>query len=85
MDIHLPGLNGLEMVQRIRANLTWKRIPVIAITTLAISDDRDRCLTTGLQDYISKPFNAEELATVLAKYTHRHSYSSKSASSSSTR
>jgi PAS domain S-box-containing protein len=73
MDIHLPGLDGLEMTQCIRSNPKWKGIPVVAITAFAMPDDRDRCLAAGLQDYVSKPFNYEELATVIEKYTTRKS------------
>ncbi|MBW4519496.1 MAG: PAS domain S-box protein [Scytolyngbya sp. HA4215-MV1] len=69
LDIQLPGMDGFEIAYQIRANPAWQEIPIIAITALAMAGDRERCLAAGLHDYISKPLNYEELATVLTKYT----------------
>lgn len=69
MDIHLPGLDGLEVTRRIKANPAWRHIPVIATTALVMAGDRDRCLAAGMQDYLSKPLNHEKLVAVLARYT----------------
>lgn len=69
MDIHLPGTDGLEITRKIRENPDWEDIPVVAITAFARSQDRDRCLDAGMQDYISKPINSAELVSVLGKYT----------------
>jgi|GEM_PF-817027 len=71
LDIQLPGLDGFEIIRRIRANPVWCKIPVVATTALAMVGDRDRCLAAGMQDYISKPIDYDILATILAKYT-RH-------------
>ncbi|MGB3238631.1 MAG: PAS domain S-box protein [Geitlerinemataceae cyanobacterium] len=68
MDIQLPGLDGLEVTRRIKAHPTWKSIPVVATTALVMVGDRERCLQAGVDDYLSKPVNCEQLAAVLAKH-----------------
>jgi CheY-like chemotaxis protein len=69
MDIHLPGMDGLEITRRIRQTPDWTELPIVATTALARSRDRDRCLNAGMQDYISKPINSAEFVSILAKYT----------------
>lgn len=68
LDIQLPEMDGFEVANRVRANANWQAIPIIATTALAMAGDRDRCLAAGLQDYISKPINYEELASLLKQY-----------------
>lgn len=69
LDIHLPDVDGFEVSRRLREQPKWQQIPIIATTALAMVGDRDRCLAAGMQDYISKPLNYEELAELLSKYT----------------
>lgn len=69
MDVHLPGMDGLEVTRRIREYPGLKDLPIVATTALARQRDRDRCLKAGMQDYLSKPINSAELVSVLAKYT----------------
>lgn len=69
LDIHLPGLDGFEVTRRVRAHPSLHHIPIIATTALAMVGDRDRCLAAGMQGYISKPIDYEELADLLAQYT----------------
>jgi two-component system sensor histidine kinase/response regulator len=59
-------MDGFEATRRIRAN--HSEIPIIAITADAMPADRDRCLTEGMNDYISKPVDLKRLAEVLAKW-----------------
>jgi PAS domain S-box-containing protein len=68
MDIQLPGVDGLEVTRRIKAHPTWKSIPVVATTALVMVGDRERCLKAGVDDYLSKPVNCEQLAAVLARH-----------------
>lgn len=57
MDIHLPGENGLELTRQIKA--IEPSVPVIAYTAYAMPGDREKCLRTGCEEYISKPINVE--------------------------
>jgi CheY-like chemotaxis protein/HPt (histidine-containing phosphotransfer) domain-containing protein len=70
MDVEMPRLTGLEAVKEIRRQEedTGGHIPVIAMTAHAMKGDRDRCLSAGMDDYISKPIDAEALATALVRW-----------------
>lgn len=64
MDIQLPGMNGLEIVRRIRSIERAKqqsKTPIVAVTAFAMAGDRERCLQVGMDDYLTKPFLPEEL------------------------
>jgi signal transduction histidine kinase/ActR/RegA family two-component response regulator len=64
LDVHMPVMDGKEAIRRIRASgQPWSDIPVIALTADAMSGDRERYLDIGMDDYISKPIDARELAT----------------------
>ncbi len=64
LDVHMPVMDGKEAIKRIRASdQPWKDIPVIALTADAMSGDRERYIGMGMNDYISKPIDARELAT----------------------
>ena len=63
LDIQMPGIDGIEVIQRMRAhsNPAIASIPVIAITALAMPGDRERCLAAGANGYMSKPVRLQEL------------------------
>ncbi len=68
MDIQMPDLDGLEATSAIRLHekeCASVHIPIIAMTAHAMSGDRERCLESGMDGYISKPINVSELAQVI--------------------
>lgn len=65
MDIQMPELDGLSATQQIRANPRTASIPIIAITALAMSGDREKCLAAGVSYYMTKPVNLKKLATII--------------------
>jgi CheY-like chemotaxis protein len=71
LDIGLPGMDGLEVVARIKANPRLRRIPVIALTASAMRGDRERFLAAGCDDYLSKPIRAMELIQKVARHYPR--------------
>lgn len=70
MDMQMPNLDGLEATQRIQSansNVKNPQIPIIAMTANAMQGDRERCLQVGMNDYVSKPINIDDLQAVLKK------------------
>lgn len=67
-DVHMPEINGLELVRFIKADARLKSIPVIVMSTESDEADRLRGLSLGADDYLAKPFTAKELRRLIAKY-----------------
>ena len=61
LDISLPGMDGNEILNRIRADEKLRRLPVIALTAHAMSGDREKYLAAGFNDYITKPIVDETI------------------------
>ncbi len=68
MDIQMPNMDGLEATRRIRLNPETKRLPIIALTALAMPGDRERCIAAGANDYLSKPISLKDLTRTITKY-----------------
>jgi CheY-like chemotaxis protein len=69
MDVHMPNMGGFEATQRIRERELaqgMRRVPIIALTALAMSGDREKCLQSGMDGYLTKPISAADLFTALA-------------------
>jgi PAS domain S-box-containing protein len=71
MDVQMPGMDGLEATRAIREieKLSGRHIPIIAMTAHALKGDRDRCISAGMDDYVSKPIRTSELFAALQKCT----------------
>lgn len=61
LDISLPGMDGNEILARIRADARLRALPVIALTAHAMSGDREKYLASGFNDYITKPIVDETI------------------------
>ena len=69
MDVMMPEMDGLEATRTIRSNIEEVAQPVIiAVTANALKGDRELCIDAGMNDYISKPINTNELKALLVKY-----------------
>ena len=65
MDIQMPVLDGLAAIQEIRADSAMKAVPIIALTALAMTGDRERCLSAGATEYLSKPVSLKALSELM--------------------
>ena len=67
MDLHMPGIDGLEAARRIRAAEaeTNQRTPIIALTANAFAEDREACLSAGMDGFLVKPLDREQLVGIL--------------------
>jgi len=69
MDCQMPIMDGYETTQIIRQNPAWKLLPIIAITANVMQGDRDDCLASGMNDYITKPYNRGDLNEIIQRWT----------------
>ena len=74
MDLHMPGMDGFAATARIRElHMEAARLPIIALTANALSEDRQACLDAGMDDYLSKPVSHGALAATLSNWAGRYS------------
>ncbi|MDP1580228.1 MAG: response regulator, partial [Candidatus Didemnitutus sp.] len=69
MDLQMPEMDGLTATQEIRRLIPRQQQPrIIALTANAVQGDRERCITAGMDDYVTKPVKLEQLHAVIEKY-----------------
>lgn len=72
MDIMLPEMNGYQITTEIRKfeklNNIEKPVTIIALTANTYENDKEKCLSVGMNEYISKPFSAQQLISTVEKY-----------------
>jgi two-component system cell cycle response regulator DivK len=70
MDILLPGVDGMALIELLRRDIHLAPIPVIAVTGLAGDEERDRILECGFTDYLCKPFMLDDLEILIHRHVH---------------
>jgi CheY-like chemotaxis protein len=68
MDLQLPGIDGLELTRRLKADPATKSIVIVAATAYAMKGDEERALAAGCDGYISKPINTRTLPRQVSEY-----------------
>ena len=71
MDVHMPVLDGLEAARAIRqlyASRALKCPPIVAVTANAFDEDRRQCLDAGMDDYLTKPFDRDDVSRLLERW-----------------
>jgi two-component system, cell cycle response regulator DivK len=67
MDIQLPGLDGYEATRRIKAEPTLRAIPIVVVTSYALSGDDAKAMAAGADAYVAKPFSPRQLLATIRK------------------
>lgn len=68
MDIDLPGIDGYEATRRIRSHEQARRVPIIAVTSFALSGDEEKSRQAGCDDYVAKPFSPRALLAKILQH-----------------
>src|SRR4051812_34165333 len=68
MDIQLPGIDGLELTRRLKADPVRRNIIILALTAYAMKGDEQKALSAGCNGYITKPIDPDTLPALIAKY-----------------
>jgi len=68
MDLQMPEMDGYQATHQIRKNPNFKQLPIIAMTANAMTPDRERCLSAGMNDHIGKPINRDQLLSTIEKW-----------------
>ncbi|MHB8125245.1 MAG: PAS domain-containing hybrid sensor histidine kinase/response regulator [Desulfitobacteriaceae bacterium] len=72
MDVQMPVMGGYEATRQIRADARYATLPIIAMTAHAMQGAREECLEAGMNDYVSKPINPDQLFSVLSRWLKHH-------------
>src|SRR6185436_3692555 len=73
MDIQMPVMDGLQATRIIRKEIQ-SNIPIIALTANAVKGEMEKCIQAGMNDYLSKPFDEEDLIRLIAKWLGRETH-----------
>src|SRR5690606_39120920 len=68
MDFRMPVMDGLDATRQLRTTSQNRDTPIIALTGLSGDDERQNCLAAGMNDFIGKPFNQEQIQAVLMQW-----------------
>lgn len=68
MDLQMPGVDGLELTRRLKAQATTRDIPVLALTAAAMQHDRDAAVAAGCEGFIAKPLDTRAFAREIAPF-----------------
>ena len=69
MDVNMPKMSGIEATVKIREQVKYAKLPIIALTAGVTSEEQARCLSSGMNDFVTKPLNPEQLLAMLVHYT----------------
>jgi two-component system, cell cycle response regulator DivK len=68
LDINIPGIHGLDLAGRLKADQRLSDVPLIATTANVLLGDKERCLEAGCDDYLPKPLDIRELRRMMNRY-----------------
>ena len=68
LDINIPGVHGLDLAARLKADGRLSDVPLVATTANVLQGDRERCLEAGCDDYLPKPLDIRDLRQMMRRY-----------------
>ena len=68
MDLQLPGIDGLELTRRLKADPATRDIIIVAVTAYAMKGDHEKALAAGCDDYVTKPIDTRKLPETIARH-----------------
>ena len=71
MDMMMPEMDGYESIRHIRKIPRYRNLPVIAVTAKAMTGDREKCISAGASDYITKPVDVDQLISLLRVWLYQ--------------
>ena len=71
MDIMMPEMDGYEAIQEIRKQLSFRKLPIIALTAKAMKGDKVKCIEAGANDYLAKPVDTDKLISLMRVWLYR--------------
>jgi len=72
MDCQMPVMDGFEATRQIRRNSLNSHTPIIALTGLTGENERQQCLTAGMNDFIGKPFTQDQIQATLVQWINNY-------------
>ncbi|WP_316830304.1 response regulator [Pedobacter aquatilis] len=76
MDMMMPELDGYETTTAIRQDIKYRNLPILAVTAKAMMGDREKCISAGASDYISKPVDMDQLVSLLRVWLYENHHKS---------
>lgn len=71
MDMMMPEMDGYEAMRLIREMPAFEKLPIIALTAKAMKEDRNKCIEAGASDYVSKPFQKDQLLSLMRVWLYK--------------
>jgi CheY-like chemotaxis protein len=71
MDIMMPGMDGYETMRVIRGDESFQQLPIISLTAKAMKGDREKSITSGASDYITKPVDTDQLLSLMRVWLYK--------------
>lgn len=68
MDMHMPVMDGIAATRALRRDLRWAQLPVIAMTANVLTEDRERCVAAGMNDFVAKPVDVNALTAAVRRW-----------------
>ena len=68
MDLKMPQMDGLSLIDRLRADRKWRKIPIVVVSARTAKEDQEAALEAGANRFLTKPFSSAELMEVLTEF-----------------